>query len=228
VGDGRLYYEARFMDGSPKLIISVGIWEVGTAAIFDRETSELTELVEGWNQPTIAFRLFNRVIPLSDGRVMLHNSDGRGCSPCGIWVAPSLDAMTDYEQVIDRAALDLSGIGEGIPIPYIHDMLEVSPGVIRILIEKYNAADGGTTSTTVVADIDLETKTIVERSVIDPAAAPYQTMFSADGRLLVGLTDVDYATSPYVGWVTIMDAETGEMTVLRDLPQVSAPLQWAE
>jgi hypothetical protein len=163
---------------------------------------------------------------LNDGRVLLHNSDGRGCSPCGLWVAPSFDDIRDYEQIVDADSLDVFGTSDDFPIPYIHDMVEVSPGVIRFLISTFNATEN--TTTTVVADVNLSTASVTQIATIDPQAELYQPIFSADGRLLVGLTGVDYSADALVGWISMMDAETGDLRVLSDLPMVAAPLAWAQ
>ncbi len=229
VEDGRFYSVGRFIEDTSKLMINVGLWEGGTLALYDRDTTTLTPLDEGWGEPGTDFRLFNRFIHLEDGRVLLHNAEGRGCFPCGLWTAPSFDNILSYEQAVDRIDLDVSGTNGQTPIPYIHDMVEVSSGVIRVLITQYSvAADGTLESSLLIADVDLSTATMTPITTMSTDDVLYQPTFSSDGTMLVGISGVDYNAPNLEGTLTIVDVESGQRLSLNDGSIVAAPLKWID
>lgn len=229
VEDGRFYSVGRFIENTPKLMINVGLWEGGTLALYDRETATLTTLDEGWGEPGTDFRLFNRFIRLEDGRVLLHNAEGRGCFPCGLWIAPSFDDILSYEQVVDESALNLSDSNGQTPIPYIHDMVEVSSGVIRILISQFSFAEDGTLeSSLMIADVDLSTVTVTLITTMSADNALYQPTFTNNGETLVGIAGVDYNAPNLEGILTVVDVASGQRLSLNDGSIVAAPLKWVD
>ncbi len=132
VGDGRFYYEAIFLENSDYLQIGVGLWEASTTGFYNRTTGAMTELTTGWTDPDILFELFNRVLPLDNGQVLLHNADGRGCTPCGLWLAPSIEDITTREKIFDNEVLAL-GTATDFVAPGIPTMMQRPDGLVRIL-----------------------------------------------------------------------------------------------
>lgn len=152
VGDGRYYYEAIFLDNTEYLQIGVGLWEASTTGFYNRRTGIFTELTQGWTDPDTLFEMFNLVLPLDNGQVLLHNFDGRGCTPCGLWLAPSLENITAYEKIFDNDVLAL-GTATDLLAPGIPTMVQRPDGLVRLL---FNYAAPDSTGTFVTHNLVLE------------------------------------------------------------------------
>lgn len=220
VGDGRYYYEAKFLENSDDLMIEVGLWESRHVGFYDRSTKNLTEYLADWTAPEILY--------LEDGRVLLHNYDGRGCNPCGLWIASSIDDSLSYDQLVDENDLSM-GESDVLLLPIILTMTERADGVVRLLV-KYGVLQQDRTvqHKAVLADLDLETDTITP--IMDPFTedvTQFEPQLSPDGSYLAVIKSPASETYAAYGDLLIYDVESGVPLPL-DVPLEVSSIRWAE
>lgn len=229
VGDGRYYYEAEFLESNDNLIIGVGLWEGRTTGFYDRSSETLTELLSGWFDPDIDIRMFNRVLRLENGQVLLaNNHDIRGCFPCGLWQAPSIDDIQNYEPLFESEDLAVGDSGDDFAVG-ITEMTESAEGVILLLVDYHFVVEDGTLQFGKQL-VELYPTTNTLSSIMDSFDEDLlllQPQFSPDGNFLAFVGSP--AAEGYTGYGSpiIYDLVNGTQLEV-NFPQEISSIRWSE
>lgn len=224
--DGRYYYEAEFLKDSEILIIGIGLWEGRSTGFYNSSTQNLTELVIGWSDPNIDLQLFNQVLPLANGQILLTNYDGR-CLPCGLWSASSIDSVSNYEQILDNADLTLGAVST-LSEPSIPTLVQRLDGAVRLFVQySFIGDDEKLQNKNLVLELDIETNTvslIMDKFAEDPLNHP---QFSPDGIYLAFIGSALSDTYTPYGSLIIYDV-SNRVQISLEVPLEVNSIRWVE
>jgi hypothetical protein len=227
VGDGRYYFEAEFIEDSDNLIIGVGLWEGRTTGVYNVSDGTLTELLNGWTDPDVDLQIFYHLLPLDDEQVLLaNNNDVRGCFPCGLWYASSIDDIQDYELLFanKELAIDAEDIATGISAAR-----ETTEGEIILFVKyRYLNDKGALEFGEQILQLDMETNELTPIIVeLDDDMRLDQPQISPDGIYLasVGSPLGDGYTG--YGSPVIYDLESSTQIDV-DFPMQISSIRWSD
>jgi hypothetical protein len=216
----RFYVPFQFVDD--KLIVSVRFWEGSGFGVLDIETEVFQE-----QSPVTHTRL----LPLSDGRVLLYgNSEIYG--DYNLEIAPSLDDINTREIMLDLETLSPSDTS---PL-YIDEAVEIEPGIVRVMGSSFVFATRE--SPYLYFDLNIETVEVVSDGLVefplieaDENRQSWLHTLSPDGVLIAQYRNLDVRTDlnsngTLFGELVFYDLEVGEFFTPELEGEVGA-FQWS-
>jgi len=217
VGDGRFYSIANTLPNTDALLVTVGLWEASTVGVYTPSTGDIVTLDEGWGTSGAPLQLFNKALPLPDDRLLLYSRDGRGCTPCGLWVAPSPAELTDVQQVVSGEALRTVAIEDPDMAPPATplDAVALNASIVRVLVNEFDFAVTPPENRLYVMDANIVTgeTSIVWQANID-GQPPILQQLSPDGETILALQEVDFSRPGFKGNAVLIDMATGETSII--------------
>lgn len=216
MGEMRIYQPERFVmseDGAAShLIVYVGMWEWAGSGVYDLAAGTLVEL-EG--------RDFNKLLPLSDGRVLVYGNNMIDGLPA-LHIANSFDDINAPNLLVSFDALGDAPL-------FASQAVEMPSGNVRV----YGMTFGESADDYAVFTFDYDLNTSASSSVRPVTIATrnesdYTTTgwLSPDGGFIPATLNAemtDYGV--YYGTLRVVNLETGEPVAL-NLPENAALFQW--